>query len=232
MLFSYFFLLPSDVCLLLGHINFAGERLNKHKCESEHEVKWMGQGMGSYGIRIWKSTPSRRKKCIGILSVCLQGTNSNSNENRNRNRKQQNWKLKTETSKRVHILFYFILFLRFSCLKVFFQCFCVWQQRQEAKVSISAIVKFLHAQEIKMNEHTHAGLPLGTCNDNVNDQGPQTRDQGPETPGDEQRLPETGDRRPSPTGDPIAAILTMGIQTKAPGCRKLQRLPAYWVKLT
>jgi len=66
----------------------------------------------------------------------------------------------------------------------------VWQQRQEAKVSISAIVEFLHAQEIKMNEHTHAGLPLGTCNDNVNDQGPGTRDQRLEA------LEALGDQRP------------------------------------
>lgn len=113
--------------------------------------------------------------------------------------------------------FYFILFhfLRFSCLKVFFQCFCVWQQRQEAKVSISAIVEFLHAQEIKMNEHTHAGLPLGTCNDNVNDQGPGTRDSKLS------KLSETKDRRPK-TGDPRAALLTIGLETKAPSCRKLQ----------
>jgi len=33
------FLFFSDVCLLLGHINFAGERLNKHKCEPEQKQK-------------------------------------------------------------------------------------------------------------------------------------------------------------------------------------------------
>lgn len=42
-----------------------------------------------------------------------------------------------------------------------------------AKVSISAIVKFLHAQQIKMSTHAHTRTPMGklshdTCN--VNDQ--------------------------------------------------------------
>lgn len=41
--------------------------------------------------------------------------------------------------------------------------------KQQPKVSISAIVKFLHAQEIKMNEHTHE--EAAPCNNNVNDQG-------------------------------------------------------------
>lgn len=64
---------------------------------------------------------------------------------------------------RVHILFSYL------CL-VFVKTF---YSAPAAKVSISAIVKFLHAQQIKMSARTHTHTPMDklshdTCN--VNDQ--------------------------------------------------------------